>query len=116
MNIHERVLSVLGCRYVNDVLIDAPYVITPEMIASLSISEVVYCLSNNERTKCAEDHDARYRHAKEAGILHVMESPCNFNMAHIVQRIHLNQTAFQSKFESKMKAETKFYDEKYKMT
>ena len=25
MNLHERVLSVLGCKYVDDVLIDAPY-------------------------------------------------------------------------------------------
>lgn len=28
MNLHERVLSVLGCKYVDDVLIDAPYLIT----------------------------------------------------------------------------------------
>jgi hypothetical protein len=28
MNLHERVLSVLGCKYVDDVLIDAPYVMT----------------------------------------------------------------------------------------
>jgi ethanolamine-phosphate cytidylyltransferase len=41
MNLHERVLSVLGCKYVDDVLIDAPYVITKEMVASLKISVVV---------------------------------------------------------------------------
>ena len=29
MNLHERVLSVLGCKYVDDVLIDAPKIITP---------------------------------------------------------------------------------------
>lgn len=28
MTLHERVLSVLGCKYVDDVLIDAPYTIT----------------------------------------------------------------------------------------
>jgi ethanolamine-phosphate cytidylyltransferase len=42
MNLHERVLSVLGCKYANDVLIDAPVEITPDMIASLKISEVVH--------------------------------------------------------------------------
>ena len=42
MNLHERVLSVLGCKYTNDVLIDAPLEITPDMIASLKISEVVH--------------------------------------------------------------------------
>ena len=42
MNLHERVLSVLGCKYMNDVLIDAPAEITPDMIASLRITEVVH--------------------------------------------------------------------------
>jgi ethanolamine-phosphate cytidylyltransferase len=42
MNLHERVLSVLGCKYANDVLIDAPVEISPDMIASLKISEVVH--------------------------------------------------------------------------
>lgn len=41
MNLHERVLSVLGCRYTGDVLVDAPLEISPDMIASLGITEVV---------------------------------------------------------------------------
>lgn len=42
MNLHERVLSVMGCRYVDDVLIDAPHVVTPDMVSSLKIDEVVH--------------------------------------------------------------------------
>jgi glycerol-3-phosphate cytidylyltransferase-like family protein len=42
MNLHERLLSVLGCKFTNDVLIDAPLEITPDMIASLRITEVVH--------------------------------------------------------------------------
>lgn len=34
MNLNERVLSVLGCAYVNDVLIDAPLQITRFVCAS----------------------------------------------------------------------------------
>merc|ERR1719223_397775 len=34
MNLHERVLAVMGCRFVDDVLIDAPTQITSAMIAS----------------------------------------------------------------------------------
>ena len=33
--------SVLGCKYVDDVLIDAPYVLTKEIIQSLHISIVL---------------------------------------------------------------------------
>ncbi|CAM9129329.1 unnamed protein product [Choristocarpus tenellus] len=42
MNLNERVLSVLGCVYVNDVLIDAPLDLTREMMASLNICAVVH--------------------------------------------------------------------------
>jgi ethanolamine-phosphate cytidylyltransferase len=42
MNLHERVLSVLGCKYMNDVLIDAQLEITLDRIALLKISEVVH--------------------------------------------------------------------------
>ena len=42
MNLQERVLSVLGCKYVDDVLIDAPYIITQEMITFLRIHTVIY--------------------------------------------------------------------------
>ncbi|KAG5184915.1 CTP-phosphoethanolamine cytidylyltransferase [Tribonema minus] len=41
MNLNERVLSVLGCAYVDDVLIDAPADVTREMVASLSICAVI---------------------------------------------------------------------------
>ena len=41
MNLHERVLSVLGCRFIDDVLIDAPFVMTHDMISFLNISEVI---------------------------------------------------------------------------
>jgi len=41
LNQNERVLSVLGCGYVNDVLISAPPSITAEMMATLDIAVVV---------------------------------------------------------------------------
>lgn len=50
MNLHERVLSVLGCKYINDVLIDAPLEITPDMIASLKITEVVHGTESDDNS------------------------------------------------------------------
>jgi cytidyltransferase-like protein len=41
MNLQERVLSVLGCKNVDDVLIDAPYSISADMVSSLNIAYVV---------------------------------------------------------------------------
>jgi ethanolamine-phosphate cytidylyltransferase len=54
MNLHERLLSVLGCKFMNDVLIDAPLEITPDMIASLRISEVVHGTKSDDKSDSSD--------------------------------------------------------------
>lgn len=108
MNLHERVLSLLGCRYVDDVLIDAPYVITSDMISSLNISEVVRGSKSEMRGQ-----DVRYAVPKEIGIFKIIESPSGFTINNIVSRIHKNHETFQAKFERKMKQENEYYEERY---
>lgn len=112
MNLHERVLSVLGCRFVNDVLIDAPYEVSAEMIETLNISEVVRG-SVADNLGNAHDMDKRYRQAIEAGIFSYIESPSDFRISSIIQRIQRNQETFQTKFERKRDAERLYYIEKY---
>ena len=107
LNLHERVLSVLGCRHVDDVLIDAPYEITEDMLASLRIAEVIQVVDGD-----AEVDANRFRVAEEKGLLHRMTTNCGFNMGSIVQRVHRNQEAFQARFERKMAAEKTFFKEK----
>ena len=113
MNLHERVLSVLGCRFVDDVLIDAPYEISPEMVSSLNITEVVHGTRSDDIGTSRNNEGERYRYPKSAGILSIMESPSDFNLGHIVQRISINQETFQAKFDRKMQAEQDFYNGKY---
>lgn len=120
MNLHERVLSVLSCRYVDDVLIDAPFEVTPEMIASLRISEVIHGTNSDDigiLSPCngreGELYSKRYKHPREAGIFTVIESPSNFKLGSIVSRIRKNQEAFHTKFERKMKAEAAYYNDRY---
>lgn len=107
MNLHERVLSVLGCRHADDILLDAPYEITEDMIGSLNISEVIRVMDDY-----ANGDGSRFRIAKERGIMYEMTSTCNFNVGSIVQRIHRNQETFQARFERKMAAEKTFYEQK----
>ena len=38
MSLEERVLSILGCKYVSDVLVDAPYVLSSNIVSSLNIT------------------------------------------------------------------------------
>ena len=112
MNLHERVLSVLGCKYVDDVLIDAPYTITPEMIASLKITEVV----RGSATAIPTDERLRYKHAMDCGIYKVIESPSDFSLKHIFERIQRNQERFKAKIEKKKEKEDEYYNEKYAKT
>ena len=85
LNLHERVLSVLGCHFVNDVLIDAPYEITLEMISSLNIAEVIHGTVTDD-TEDVDDQDVRYQHAKAAKIFSVIKSPSKFRLENIVKR------------------------------
>ena len=107
MNLHERVLSVLGCRHVDDVLIDAPYEITDDMLGSLNIGEVVHVTNDDYN-----GDGSRFQVARERRVLHEMISPCEFNVGNIIQRIQRNQETFQARFEKKMAAENSFYKEK----
>ena len=109
MNLHERVLSVLGCQYVDDILIDAPYKITPEMITRLKISEVVCGTRHDDIGKRYVEN--MYAYPKRISILKVIESPSNFNLSKIFDRIRQNQDAFRAKFDRKMKAEAENFEQ-----
>lgn len=112
MNVHERVLSVLGCRYVDDVLIDAPYIISPEMIASLNIAEVIHGSFSDDIGNGNRDID-RFKYVKEAQIYSEIRSPTNFGIGNIINRIQENHQTYQAKIAKKKKAENEYYSEKY---
>lgn len=112
MNLHERVLSVMGCRHVDDVLIDAPRIVTPEMISSLQIDKVVHG-SDGDGDDDACNENERYKAAKDAGIFNEIAVPMNCNLSSILDRIQENQQAFQAKIAKKKQAEKDFYEQKY---
>lgn len=111
MNLHERVLSVLGCRFVDDVLIDAPWDVSREMIASLNISVVVHGTEHSEDDSSTMKKE--YKIAKELGIFKQLESPSSLDVKDIVARINANRERFEAKFEKKMATEQEYYQERY---
>ena len=60
LSMEERVLSILGCKYVSDVLIDAPYVLSSDLLLSLNISIVISVSSDGATT-------ARHTHMDSNG-------------------------------------------------
>lgn len=48
MSLQERLLMVLACKYVDDIVIEAPYIITEDLIKSLNINKVVNVVSDDD--------------------------------------------------------------------
>lgn len=83
MTLQERVLNVLAMKYVDDVIIGAPYVITKELIKQVEPSVVVEG-SNPTRTNQEES----YRIPNEIGIFKKIESEYpDFTAKTVIKRI-----------------------------
>jgi len=99
MNLHERVLSVLSCKYADEVLIGAPYSVTQEMIQNLKISIVVH----GSAGALVPDLDGQdpYRVPKQLGIFKTIESPTSLLTTDIIQRIIDNRLAYEARNKKK---------------
>ena len=49
--LQERILMALAIKYVDDVVIGAPYIVTEDLIRSLNIKRVVYVETDEDRVK-----------------------------------------------------------------
>ncbi|KAH9737143.1 ethanolamine-phosphate cytidylyltransferase [Citrus sinensis] len=111
MNLHERSLSVLACRYVDEVIIGAPWEVSKDMITTFNISLVV-------RGTVAENDDFQkddgnpYAIPISVGIFKVLESPLDITTATIIRRIVSNHEAYQKRNEKKNASEKRYYEGK----
>ncbi|XP_078438923.1 phosphorylethanolamine cytidylyltransferase 1 [Wolffia australiana] len=108
MHLHERSLSVLACRYVDEVIIGAPWEVTKDMIMTFNISAVVHG-SVAEGSYHGEDP---YAVPKGLGIFRFIESPRDTTSRSIAWRIVENLEAYKKRNEKKGKSEQKYYAEK----
>ena len=78
-NIGERVMSLLACGYVDNVIIGAPRGVTKEMIEKMKISVVLHGKH--------EYHEEYYKDAIDMNIMNVFDTECNVTAADVIQRI-----------------------------
>lgn len=109
MNLQERLLSVLGCKYVDDVVIDAPWKVSAEMIKSLEIKMVVHGTNGDDTYERGDPYEV----ARELGIYTRIKSPRALSVYEIVRRINDNKDRFLNKFLNKMAKEKEYYDNRY---
>ncbi|KAL9545900.1 hypothetical protein MBANPS3_006920 [Mucor bainieri] len=96
MNLHERALSVLACRYVDEVIIGAPYSVTEDVLnKEYNVHIVVH---GNTPTEPDIDGSDPYALPKERNIYVEIENPNNtITTQGIIERIIENRNIFEER-------------------
>eukprot|EP00743_Colponemidia_sp_Colp-15_P001086 GILK01001197.1.p1 GENE.GILK01001197.1~~GILK01001197.1.p1 ORF type:complete len:454 (+),score=70.73 GILK01001197.1:46-1362(+) len=111
MNLHERCLNVLSCKYVDEVIIGAPYVINRDLLTSMNIAVVV----QGTTTRLAPHDEAvcdPYVLAKELNIYQEVPSTTDLCTEDIVQRIIDNRLRYLKRNEGKAAKEKAYLQNK----
>ena len=104
---------VMACKYVNDVVIEAPYIITEDLIKSLNISKIVNVVTDEDAPLPEYAHIDQYEQAKKLGVYcEVAKNQNEVTIEKIAQRVLANKTALQKKFEKKKASENIYYANK----
>ena len=111
MSLHERSLSVLACRYVDEVIIGAPGEVSKDMITTFNISVVVHG-TTAENTDFQKEQSNPYAVPISMGIFKVLDSPLDITTTTIIRRIVSNHEAYQKRNEKKGESEKRYYESK----
>lgn len=111
MHLHERSLSVLACRYVDEVIIGAPLEVTRDMITTFNISLAVHGTVAESNTFLNGKTDP-YAVPKSMGIFQMLQSPKNITTTSVAQRILANHEVYVKRNAKKEASEKKYYAEK----
>jgi len=110
MNMQERVLSVLACRHVDDVLVDAPDVVDDALLAEFDVAVVAHGGARAENWLCAGPDPFAAPRAR--GLLVAVDSRSNLSYTAIADRIRARHDERLAAYLAKAKKETAFYEGK----
>ncbi|XP_041987633.1 ethanolamine-phosphate cytidylyltransferase isoform X2 [Aricia agestis] len=102
MNLHERVLSVLACKYVHEVVIGAPYEVTAELMEHFRVGVVCH---GRTHIAAGADHRDPYIVPKQRGCFKILDSGNNMTTEDIVQRIIRHRLEFEERNNKKEQKE-----------
>uniref|UniRef100_A0A2P2IAD3 ethanolamine-phosphate cytidylyltransferase n=2 Tax=Hirondellea gigas TaxID=1518452 RepID=A0A2P2IAD3_9CRUS len=102
MNLHERVLSVLACKYVSEVVIGAPYSVTDDLLDQLKVDLV--CHGTTEISP-DEDGNDPYEVPKRRAMFEIQDSGNTMTTDRIVERIIEHRLEFELRNNKKEKKE-----------
>jgi ethanolamine-phosphate cytidylyltransferase len=110
LNLQERVFNLLSLKYVDDVVIAAPWKVTADLIKSLKISLVVEgTLTKYDDKEISSDP---YEVPKSMGIYQQIESTCDLTNEVLVTRLVENRINYINKYLNKSAKEIEYYNSK----
>lgn len=98
MNLNERMLGLLSCRYVDEVVLGVPLVITEELLNNFHISLVV-CGDGVKK----EEEEECYSVPIQRGILKKVSSGYPLTTDFVIERVLRNRVAYLTRQEAKVK-------------
>ncbi|XP_013411152.1 ethanolamine-phosphate cytidylyltransferase isoform X1 [Lingula anatina] len=104
MNLHERVLCVLACKYVSEVVIGAPYEVTADLMDHFKVDLV--CHGKTPIMPCADGSDP-YAVPKSRGKFRVIDSGNELTTMMIVERIIKHRLEYEERNKKKEVKEAK---------
>jgi len=103
MNLHERTLSVLACKYVSEVVIGAPYIVTADLLDHFSVAIVAHGKTNLSNDPVSQEDP--YAEPKRRGIFQGIQSGSDLTTDMIVHRIIARRMEYEKRNEAKEKKE-----------
>ncbi|CAI5951988.1 unnamed protein product [Closterium sp. NIES-64] len=111
MGMHERCLSLLACRSVDEVVLDAPWVVSDQLIAAYNICLVVHGTVAESNPLC-QGEEQRYAAARARGMVRQVESAAETTTTTIVTRIVDNHHAYIRRHAKKAVSEREYMEAK----
>lgn len=111
MNLNERTLSVLACRYVSEVVIGAPYTVDENLMKHFNVDLVVH--GSTSVVLDAEGGDP-YAVPKQQDKFKIILTGNDMNTENIVERIIANRQRFRERNQKKEAKEKAAYDAEMK--
>lgn len=117
MNLHERLLNVLACKWVDEVLIGAPEDITEHLIKTLNIAIVAQGTASGTEALVVQSTEASNELPKRLGIYRSIDSKWPLlNVTEIANRVIENRQIYLQRNAKKASLEQEFYKNRAPIT
>lgn len=109
MNLNERVLGVLSCRYVDEVVMGVPFKVTEDVLRSLAVDVVV---AGKMLEPGTDELGDPYAVPRARGILREVESGCDLTTDGVISRVMAARQAFLDRQAKKVAKDKKMEEAK----